>query len=431
MTAEWKLNCPAPDFGTIADGVFNMGPVLMDDQMHTTEQDAKMQIVSGVNRQDFEHYVQTVLAAGGSKTFENNNQLDSFWGFTLNGTSFQASFRSVKRELRVCEDPLVTPMDAFNYSVQGSRQTVLYQYGLYFDPDNRCTDKTMNCGMMYIVRLSDNGLFLIDSGHLYQWNQQAFDALWSFLHEITDTPENEKLRIAGWYFTHAHNDHTDGCGCLLNRYHDKITVERIFHGFCSYQVHPNGYELESQDTKRLLLKYFPDAMQLRVHTGQRIRLADVEIEVLYAHEDAVSADAPEELPLRDFNSTSSIIRVHIGKKSVIFLGDATAETERVVSGLSVPELWKADAVQVGHHCINYLELLYSWIGAPMALMPNSYYGCHTEQNLRNLSCVLKHLKNDQIYYEGSGTYGFADVDGQLQPIAEVPLTGGPYDGYFD
>ena len=84
-------------------------------------------------------------------------------------------------------------------------------------------------------------------------------------------------------------------------------------------------------------------------------------------------------------------------------------------------------VQVAHHCFNYLDTLYEWIAAPVAVMPNSYFGAHTPENLGKLAGVLKWLKDDQIYYEGEGTDGFAATEHGFEHVENLPVIGGPYD----
>ena len=77
-------------------------------------------------------------------------------------------------------------------------------------------------------------------------------------------------------------------------------------------------------------------------------------------------------------------------------------------------------MQAAHHCYNYLNTLYPLISAPIVLMPNSRAACERRDNARKLASILKHVKNDQIYYETEGTYGFAVVDGEFKKIYEEP-----------
>ena len=91
------------------------------------------------------------------------------------------------------------------------------------------------------------------------------------------------------------------------------------------------------------------------------------------------------------------------------------------------EVLKSDVVQVAHHCFNLLKSIYNLADAPIALMPNSYNGSHQPENLVKLDEVLKHVKDDQIYYEDSRTVGLAVEDGEMRVIYDNPTFSEEYD----
>ena len=431
MKMNWKLDCPTPDCGKIVDGVYRVGAMLADDRESNTSEDARMQTITGVTEADFEAYVRMLENAGFSDCYAHSMGADKFFAGSYAAKNYHVRYLAARNELRVIEDRNVTPLTRFGYEAAGEKQTVIYQYGLYYDPNNDCTDKTVNCGMLYVIRLCDNRLMLIDGGHLYQWNAQALQAFWSFLHQITDTPEDGVIDIACWYFTHAHGDHVMGCTRLLDRYHEQIKLERVMHGFVSYQVDACGYDPSVFAMKRAIRQYYPDVPCLRLHAGQKFPLADVICEVLYAQEDAVEANAPEKFPLLDFNCTSTIIKLTVNGKTALFLGDTNLESEKLLAKISTPDIWKADAVQVAHHCFNFLDTLYAWADAPMAWLPNSYFGAHTPENTPKLESVLRFVGDGQIYYEGEATYGFAAGKCGFMPIFTESVVGGAYDGSGD
>lgn len=422
----WYLGCPAPSFGVIADGYYHAGPMMQDDREGKNTDDTRLQVVTGVSETDFDAYLNDIKASGITVGFENKLGYDRFFAFESNGMIYHVGYFAKKKEMRITEDPVSMLPDEFGYRVKGEKKTTVYQYGLYYDPYNRVTTYTVNCGMLYIIRLSDNSLFMIDAGHFTQWNEEASDALWKFLLSITDTPENGKIRISCWYFTHGHNDHTDGCIRLLDQHHDQIVLERVMHGFPSY-LHCGGYSVSVYEMKQKVMRYYPDVKLLKLHTGQEMYLADVKAEVLYAHEDAARAEDLSRIFLGDFNCTSSVLKLTIDGKIVMMLGDTNVETEEIVTANSDPAIWKADMVQVGHHCFNYLDTLYAWIAAPAAMMPNSYFGCHTPENLPKLATLMQFVKNGQIYYEGSETTAFEAGENGFVKVGEYPLVGGPYD----
>lgn len=74
---------------------------------------------------------------------------------------------------------------------EGGESAEIYQYGLYYDPRNGHSPTTTNCGMFYIIRLSDNRLVMIDGGDCMQCSVEALEGMYRFLRRITGTAEGE------------------------------------------------------------------------------------------------------------------------------------------------------------------------------------------------------------------------------------------------
>ena len=432
----WVLSCPSPMVGSLAKGFYNSGSGLADDIRKETDEYSRMHLLTDITEADFTAYVEEMKAAGYAQILDNTLGKNRYAAFEKDGLSYHVAYMDEGKEIRVSEDRAGVSLKEFAYDTKGDTQTVIYQYGLYYDPNNQVTNKTVNCGMLYVIRLSDNSLVLVDGGHLHQSSNEAMEGLVSFLHEITGTEKGETIRIAAWYMTHAHGDHVTGMAKLVKRYHDEISLERVMYNIPSYQVRPAGYDDNTTTTKAMIRQYFPEAKFLKLHAGQKFNLSDIGFEVLFTHEDAVGKDQFTEaaknggkvqFPLSDYNCTSAILRLNIDGKSVLLLGDTNVEAEAVMKKTFPAAVWKSDAVQVAHHCFNYLNSLYPMIAAPVVLMPNSYFGSHTPENLPKLETILKYMENDQIYYEGSGTVGLAVVDDKLTVVYEAELIGGEYD----
>lgn len=75
---------------------------------------------------------------------------------------------------------------------EGGESAEIYQYGLYYDPRNGHSPTTTNCGMFYIIRLSDNRLVMIDGGDCMQCSVEALEGMYRFLRRITGTAEGRK-----------------------------------------------------------------------------------------------------------------------------------------------------------------------------------------------------------------------------------------------
>ncbi len=425
--SKWLLDCPQPKCGTLAEGFYNAGPMFADDRQGPTQEDTHIQIITGASQADFDAYVAELKASGIPGHLEHRLGADRFFAFQLGAKDYHVSWFAGRNQLRIAQGPAWVSVKDFGYRTKGEYTTTFYQYGLYYDPDNNMTPKTANCGMLYVIRLSDNSLFMIDGGFYLQWNEEAAEGLWQFLRHITDTPENGTVRISGWYFTHTHADHIDGCVKLLNRHHEQIVIERMLFNFPLYSV-LGGYEPSKFYVGEQLAKWYPDVKVLKLHTGQKFTLADMQVEVLYTQEDAVTTEAITRFPMRDGNCMSSILKLTIGSKTIMMLGDTNIESEAFLTQYTSREIWKSDMVQLAHHCFNFLDTLYEWIDAPAIVVPNSWGGAHRAENVAKLEGALKYMKDDQIWYEGGGTDGFVATETGWKHAVHYPLIGGEYDG---
>lgn len=432
----WELSCPSPLTGGLLKGYYNAGSGLADDVNRESNEFSRMQVITDVTADDYTAYLEQFKEAGYVQVLGNTIGKNLFAEFAKDGLTYHIAYMVKDEQIRVTEDRAGVSLAEFAYDTKGDKQTQIYQYGLYYDPNNQVTDKTVNCGMMYIVRLSDNSLVLVDGGHLTQSSTEAVEGLMAFLHQLTGTEKGEKMRIAAWYATHAHGDHVTMMAKLCNRYHDELDLERVMYSFPSYQVRSSGYDSNTTTAKAMIRRYYPDVKFLKLHTGQQFNLSDLGVEVLYTHEDAIGAtqfdnalkgEGVVKFDFTDYNSSSTVLRFNIDGKSILLLGDISTEAEKVMAKNFSAEVWKSDVVQAAHHCFNYLNTLYPMIEAPIVFMPQSESACHRSENLPKLNSILKYVADDQIYYEAAGTYGFAVVDGKLTLIHESPVVGGEYD----
>ena len=426
MIKKWLFDCPQPSCGELANGYYNVGPMLADDREGPTDEDSRMHVITGVTLKDYDEYVSELKKTDAKFYLDNTVVNDRYTGFELNGKQYIASFIAKRGEIRVIEDIASTALDKFGYNVQGEKSTVLYPYGLYHDPENQNTDCTINCGMVYFIRLSDNSLFVIDAGYYFQHSMEATEGMWKFMHDITDTPNGEKIRISCWYYTHGHDDHTDGCLRLLTLHSDEIILERVMHGFPSF-THAKGASPASFRMKETVKEKYPDISCLQLHTGQKFNLADMTVEVIYAEEDTAEAVDLEKINIRDFNGTSTIIKLTVKGKTMMILGDTNSETEMFTEKYGNPEIWKSDMVQVAHHCFNYLPKMYKWIDAPFASVPHRKEGAYRPDNIHKIQDVLQYVKEDQVYYSGDATRGFEITEDGFKLIHESPVVGKEFD----
>ena len=422
------FNAPAYLGGCCAGALYNAGPMAADDEHTYTAEDSFMQLIFGTCTEEFEAYLKRCQAEGFRLTRRDHGLTAEGAQLVRDGDFLYVSFNPLTGKVRITRDPKTSDLSAFSCPLDCPDSAVIVQYGLYYDPDNTCTAMTANCGMFYVVKLCDNSLFLIDGGHECQFSEAATEELHTFLHELTGIPEQEPIEIAGWYFSHAHSDHMAALPRLLWKYPGQYHVSRLLFNFPSWQIVSSGYDPEIKQLKEAIRELCGDALFLKLHTGMKFQLGNVELEVLYTHEDAVREDEPARYPFLDFNSTSTVLKMTTGGQSVLWLGDANHELQELFRETTRPEAWKADVVQVAHHCINCLPELYSWVGADWALLPNRRSNAPGRTLGEQWALMADQMPDaDRIYYEEQ-TQVFRFRDGQFELLQTRPLVGWAYDG---
>lgn len=183
----------------------------------------------------------------------------------------------------------------------------------------RAVDINNAPGMSYILQLADGTFVLIDGGPA---NEDDEAALFAYLTSLT--PAGVKPTVAAWFITHAHSDHMALANRFLAAYHDRIEVKMAAYNFPCYEAVVNARDVMGNEARytpmielfqKNITEYWPDAKHLILHAGQKIYLADAEIEVLFTHEDQF----PNEFTW--INHTSLAFRIHIGGREVLILGD--------------------------------------------------------------------------------------------------------------
>lgn len=201
-------------------------------------------------------------------------------------------------------------------------------------------------GMSYVIQLSDASFIIIDGG---PYDEFDVDALMDFLE--AKTPGTGKPVIAAWMITHAHGDHMALANSFLDKYHSRIDLRMAAYNFPDFSSitipneSPAGCGSLVTAFTNKITKYFPSADQFVFHTGQKLYLADAEIEFLFTHEDLY----PKEFSWG--NHTSSAWRIKLGGKTIMILGDCEKTLCQQMADCFGSEL-KADILQLSHHGFN-------------------------------------------------------------------------------
>lgn len=427
ISYDWALEGVPEYEGGKLSRIYNSGKMseFSYDEEDVSE-DTLMQVAYKTDAKAFTAYGDKLLENG--FTLVQKNTIEDNLFATYSGADFilHTYYTADRNEVRIIKDLDSVTADEFSYSSGVSGETTVYQYALYYEEHAKSHGKSEVCGMMYIIKLADNSLFVIDGGGYFQASDSVIDGLWDFCKEITGTQTGEKLKIASWFCTHAHRDHMEVFYKLLSVHSDEIDLERVMYNFPSFKETDEINVYESETTYALyrrLEKLAPDALLVKPHTGQTFTLDSLNIEVLYTHEDAFYPKTGE-VDLDTFNDSSTVLKLSFDGKVFMLLGDVDSGGEKIINNSYGEETLRADIVQVAHHGYNTVAKLYNMIQAPIALYPQyrdkifKNKESEVTEDAYSTSCndsykaVLKYASEDKIFFEGDDTVGITFVNGE-------------------
>lgn len=201
-------------------------------------------------------------------------------------------------------------------------------------------------GMSYIMQLADASFIIIDGGPAHSKDE---DDLLAYLQSLT--PAGQKPVIAAWFITHSHSDHMALANNFLVKYHDRVEIKMAAYNFPPYETVRGAADINSGYLSRIELftesitKYWPEAEHFVIHAGQKLCLADAEIEILFTHEDLFP------LEYTWINHTSVAFRIKSGGKTIMILGDCEKTICQQMAD-TYGEYLKSDMLQLSHHGSN-------------------------------------------------------------------------------
>ncbi len=308
--------------------------------------------------------------------------------FTMkkDGITVQYYFNPCSGDVRVIADPYTAPVQTQYIPVKSVCNTELYQ----FETDHSLID----CGMCYIIRCADNSFFVIDSAHFYSINDN--DRIHAFLRSMT--PEGEKIRIAGWFITHGHDDHVCKAKDYLKYNMADTVVDCFYMNIIPTDHRDNGFWGEAN-------KAFSDSFcetvkelgipVVKLHTGQHFFVRNLEFEVLCTHEDVY----PQ--VFSDYNNSSTVLMMKTMGQKILFPGDASDKSSVVLEQRYAHYL-KCDIIQLAHHGHHGTSArFYEYAAAPVVLCPNTEIKINEEMHIP-ANQVAKAIAKE-FYISANGT----------------------------
>ena len=464
-SGEWLLqNVPAYEAGLYCETLYDTGTGYENEVLSTPQNTSKMQLVSNTTLQDMQNYAAQLQANGYTQTFSNRIGDCHFFAFQKGSGGVYCIFDGKKNEARVIDDCCnIVALDKFGYDEStppepvtdpsepsepvetepfdpqetqvneenGSAEPSLsaeptnppavtsttasyiapadfkvqpgvYQFSFpYFDEDHNDNTLYAKNGMLYVLVLTDGKLVIIDGGAPYQCADRNIDAFIRFAREITGKSTGQKMDIALWYGTHCHADHIDFFYKLIHHHRADFRLERVMFNYQSNSV--ISYSKRVDTFRNLLKKYYPNAKYVKCRSGYAFSFLETKFEVLYSHEDAVSAADGSLIPT-NANDCCSVLKVTLGGKAFLFLGDANTVTQEILLNRYNASVLHVDVLQASHHMINDLTQLYPVIAPSYVMCPQSK--SRTISLYPSYYTFLKLAPAQRMYFADQGVYGF-------------------------
>ena len=378
IDARWKLeHIPAYTGNAISmvANSYNAGG-LVSEYGVTDASVSFVQRVQNTNLSEFEAYIGSLLKFGFAECERQTIDSNIYVTLERDEERVHTYYLGNKGSVTVIyETGGASVSDISVPELTGDGEIVIYQYGLNMDPASNSVSGAEgypNNGMLYIVKLADNSLIIIDGGEGRQMSGiDAEDAphndLNRFLHEITGGADGEKIVISCWFVTHAHGDHSDAFPAFLAEHTDEYELRALCASIPDFKAAEAGALKMKQ-----IFSLYPDCKEIKLHTGQRFSFGELSMQVLYTHEDALNPAGYSTLAGGDFNGTSTVVKLSTNDMSMLVLGDSTKIGESFLVDTYSDVTLKCDILQVAHHGFNDLPTLYEKVAASIALIPQSY-----------------------------------------------------------
>ena len=343
---------PTYDGGKAARSLYNCGTGIGGDASKSD-----MRIISKTTAEQFSAYLGKLEDAGFAE-ISRNEEFDNIYVqyfSEASGKLVYAYYIGSLGEARIIEDNASVPETEFEYTCDSGDVTV-YQYAFMQCSDFSTNEYEIN-GMFFIIRLADNRLVCIDGANAHkQATVTATEALWNFMKEVT---KSDEINIACWFISHPHTDHYGFLQQLLwNIDTYPVNIERVM-----FNIPESSVAGSISNVINAVNNAFPDVSYIKPHTGQIITLGNMDIEVMYTHEDYVNEAGATQIVAE--NNSSTVLKLHFNGRTMMLSGDWGGSpdiSEDYPIGIESMKAMhisadgenslKCDILQLSHHALN-------------------------------------------------------------------------------
>ncbi len=234
-------------------------------------------------------------------------------------------------------------------------------------------------GMSYVIRLSDGRFIVIDGGRNFEPDQDKL------MNRLAESANGETPIIAAWIMTHPHDDHYHCFNGFMERYGDRVIIQRFLLNFPEaddFEHYPKLAKISGTVENAELFIHVPimlaymqgtGAPIYTPHTGQIYQIGDATLEILACMDDTIHLS-------QNLNGISLVIRMELGGQVILWATDASFEWTKLPARYG--EYLKADILQIPHHgfqCGSAEEEIagYRYVKAPVCFLPVIDYNAYT------------------------------------------------------
>jgi len=193
-----------------------------------------------------------------------------------------------------------------------------------------------DCGMSYLLRLSDGRFVMID-GNAGEYEEP--DYLMDLVNQQNVLPG--KPVFAAWIITHPHGDHYWGFSRFLAKYGDRVELGDVIYNFLRTDLKYFGGAPDFED---LLVKFQGRLRPITARTGHVFRYGDAELQFLTSPDDLY----PPDTRLDPNNASLSFMLTFAGRR-IFILGDLCYTGASYACQRFPADTFKCEFLQVGHH----------------------------------------------------------------------------------
>lgn len=199
---------------------------------------------------------------------------------------------------------------------------------------SKCSEKYPGQMNSFVITTQTGEIIVIDGGYRSEWEK-----LLAYLRRVTG---KEKPCVEAWFLTHAHRDHI-GCFMEIVEHHwEEIEIQHVYYNFPSIQFLEKDNAVRAENSIREFYKLLPcfAAEAVIVSEGDHYEVGNAALEILQSPNPALTVNA--------CNNSSLVIRLTLGEKKVLFLGDTGVEAGYQLLH-KYGDALKSDYCQMAHH----------------------------------------------------------------------------------